>query len=207
MTFLIFLSEAILISLSGVLAPGPITAVAVSKGSKMPWAGALVAIGHGVVEFPLMVAVFLGVGSMLDSPYVRAAIGIAGGLFVIWMGFSLLRDFQQNEIRPRPDNRSPIVSGVFFSIGNPYFLVWWGTVGAALIMRSLAFGVIGFIAFALSHWFCDLGWNAILSYTSFKGGQFFGHKFQQIVFLSSGVLLLFTGGRLVIEAFFLVSAI
>ena len=67
-----FLFEATLISLSGVLAPGPITAVVVGEGNASPHAGAFVALGHGLVELPLMVAVFYGVGQVVDLPYVRA---------------------------------------------------------------------------------------------------------------------------------------
>jgi len=58
MALLNFLFTAVVISLSGVMAPGPITAVTIGKGSKSPYAGALIAIGHGIVEFPLMVAIF-----------------------------------------------------------------------------------------------------------------------------------------------------
>ncbi len=46
MSLSMFLVEAVLISLSGVMAPGPMTAVAVSKGSENPYAGAWMAAGH-----------------------------------------------------------------------------------------------------------------------------------------------------------------
>ncbi len=198
--FFLFLSEAILISLSGVMAPGPITAVVVGKGNQSPHAGALVALGHGIVEIPLMVAVFFGVGSLLDAPYVRAGIGIAGGLFILWMGIGMLRSIRQEAVAQSQDSRSPILAGILFSVGNPYFLVWWVTVGAALILRSVEFGLVGFVAFALGHWLCDLLWDWFLSVVSFKGGQFFGNKFQQAVFLISGILLLFFGSRLMFDA-------
>ncbi len=202
MPFWLFLSEAILISLSGVMAPGPITAVVVGRGSESPRAGALVAIGHGIVEFPLMVAVFFGVGSLLDAPMLQAGIGIAGGLFILWMGISMLVSLR-SDLRidaDRKNTRSPILAGILFSVGNPYFLVWWVTVGAALILRSVEFGVWGFIAFAVGHWLCDLLWDWFLSVLSFKGGQFFGNRFQQSVFALSGLMLLFFGGRLMIDA-------
>jgi threonine/homoserine/homoserine lactone efflux protein len=200
MSFLLFLSEAILISLSGVLAPGPITAVTLSKGSKEPWAGVQIAIGHGLVEFPLMALVFFGVGSFIESAYFKTVIGLAGGLFILWMGIGLLRDLRPSVVQSRDKDHSPILAGVFFSIGNPYFLIWWATVGAALIMRSLAFGVTGFIAFGVGHWLCDLGWNSMLSYISFKGGQFFGRGFQRVVFALSGIFLLFIGSRMIVGA-------
>jgi threonine/homoserine/homoserine lactone efflux protein len=164
----------------------------------------MVAIGHGIVEIPLMILIFWGIGSLLESVILRVSVGFAGGLYVVWMGIGLLRDIDQSKAGPSKDSHSPFLSGIFFSIGNPYFLIWWATVGAALIMRSFAFGVFGFIAFALCHWFCDLGWNTILSFASFKGRQLFGHKFQQVVFIISGMLLLFVGGRMIFDAFLLI---
>jgi threonine/homoserine/homoserine lactone efflux protein len=195
-SLLLYLSEAILVSLSGVMAPGPVTAVVLGKGSKSPRAGTLVAIGHGIVEFPLMVAVFFGVGRLLESPFVEGIIGLTGGLYAIWMGIGMVRSIQQNVVQPGVDSRSPVLSGIILSIGNPYFLVWWVTVGAALILRSFEFGVFGFVVFAVGHWLCDLLWDSFLSVISFKGGQFFGNKFQKGVFILSGVMLLFFGGRL-----------
>ncbi len=197
MSLILFLAESVFISLSGVMAPGPITAVVVGKGSESPKAGALVAIGHGIVEFPLMAAVFLGVGQLLDSPALTAAIGIAGGAFVVWRGVGMLRQAHQDTPQPYRDARSPLVSGILLSIANPYFLVWWGTVGAALILRSFEFGLLGIIAFGLSHWLCDLAWDSLLGLAAFKGGQVFGDHFQQVVFAISGMLLLFFGGRLI----------
>jgi len=174
MPFFLFLSEAIIISMSGVLAPGPISAIVVGKGSKSPHAGAWVAIGHGIVEIPLMVAVFFGVGSLMDSLVLRTIIAILGGGFIIWMGIGMLRSLRQSGLEGQADSRPPILAGIIFSIGNPYFLVWWVTIGAALILRSVEFGVIGFIAFAAGHWLCDLLWDWFLSILAFKGGQFFG---------------------------------
>jgi threonine/homoserine/homoserine lactone efflux protein len=199
MAFFFFLSEAVLISLSGVLAPGPISAIVVGKGSESPHAGAWVAIGHGIVEIPLMVAVFFGVGSLMDSLLIRMIVAILGGGFIIWMGISMLRSFRQPDLEGQAETRSPIMAGILFSLGNPYFLIWWVTVGAALILRSVEFGILGFVAFAMGHWLCDLLWDWILSAVSFKGGQFFGNRFQQAIFLFSGVLLLFFGGRLIVD--------
>ena len=200
MSMLAFLVEATLISLSGVLAPGPITAVVVGKGGKSPHAGALVAIGHGIVEVPLMVAVFYGVGRLMALSYVKAGIALLGGLLLLVMGVGMLRSIRQAEIGSGQDTRSPIVAGILLSIGNPYFLVWWATVGAALIMRSFRFGVLGFVAFGALHWLCDLAWNYFLSVLSFKGGAFFGRRFQQVVFAVCGTFLVFSSARLLVEA-------
>jgi len=197
MTFSAFLLEAVAISLSGVMAPGPVTSVVVGKGSESPHAGALVALGHGVVEFPLMIAVFYGIGRLLALPHTQAAIAVAGGLFLLWMGVDMLRSLRREVTLEGASGRPAFASGILLSVGNPYFLVWWATVGAALISRSARFGLGGFLAFALCHWACDFVWNYGLSALSFQGGQVLGARFQRGIFLLCGVALIFFGGRFV----------
>ena len=143
MSFFTFVLEAVLVSLSGVLAPGPITSVSVGYGSENPRAGAWVAVGHGVVEFPVMIGVFFGVGAVMDLPWVRTVIALVGGAFLAYMGVDMLRNIRQEEIRGSVSARSPVAAGVLLSLGNPYFLIWWATVGAGLILRSTEFGLLG----------------------------------------------------------------
>jgi len=200
MPFLAFLLETVLISLSGVLAPGPITAVTIGKGSESPHAGALVAMGHGIVEFPLMLSIFYGFGRLLDSFYVKAVIALVGGLFLLVMGVGMFRSIKRLEVGSSNSSRSPVVAGVLLSLGNPYFLIWWATVGAMLISRSADFGMLGFLAFMLSHWLCDFLWCYFLSALSFRGGRFFGMGFQKVIFAVCGVFLLFFGGRFITDA-------
>ena len=199
MSFSAFILEAVVISLSGVMAPGPVTSVVVGKGSESPHAGALVTLGHGVVEIPLMLAVFYGVGRLLQVPHTQAAIALAGGLFLLWMGWGMLRSLRQRVALDRQTGNTSFVAGILLSIGNPYFLVWWATVGAALIARSAEFGLGGFLAFGLAHWGCDFVWNYGLSALSFHGGQVFGARFQRGIFLLCGTALIFFGGRFVWE--------
>jgi threonine/homoserine/homoserine lactone efflux protein len=199
MTLPAFLLEAAAISLSGVMAPGPVTSVVVGKGSESPHAGALVALGHGIVELPLMVAVYYGVGRLVRLTQTSAAIALVGGLFLLWMGFDMLRSLRRDTVQEVHSAHTPLVAGILLSVGNPYFLVWWATVGAALIVRSIRFGIWGFLALALSHWTCDLVWDYALSALSFKGGQVFGARFRRGVFLVCGACLILFGGRFVID--------
>jgi len=182
------------------MVPGPITAVTLGKGNNSPHAGAFVAIGHGVIEFPLMISIFYGFGYLLKLSYVKVAIAFVGGLFLLFMGTGMLRSITQLEVSSRGYPHSPIIAGVLLSIGNPYFLVWWATIGAALILHSFKFGVLGFIIFMLVHWLCDFVWFYFLSALSFKGGQFFGKGFQKISFAICGVFLLLLSGKFIFDA-------
>jgi threonine/homoserine/homoserine lactone efflux protein len=199
MSLLAFLFESVLISLSGVMAPGPLTTVTVGKGNESPHAGAFVAIGHGIVEFPLMFAILYGAGRLLGIPYVKAAIASAGGLFLLLISIDMFRSIKRKDVRASKNTYSPLVAGILLSIGNPYFLVWWGTVGATLILQAVNFWFMGFLVFALLHWSCDFFWDCFLSVLSYKGGEFFGRRFQKVVFLVCGVFLLFFGVKFMVD--------
>ncbi len=189
-----------MISLSGVMAPGPLTAVTVGEATRSPHVGAWIAVGHGVVEIPLMVAVLYGFGTVLNHPTAQATIGLVGALFLLFMGISMLRRFRRVQVSPRTSGRSPIMAGIMLSAGNPYFLIWWATVGATLVMKSAGFGIIGFAAFAVLHWLCDFTWCYLLSALSFRGRGFFGGGFQQGVLVLCGAALLFFAGKFLADA-------
>jgi threonine/homoserine/homoserine lactone efflux protein len=190
-----FLVETVLISLSGVMAPGPVTAITIGKGSRSAPAGALIALGHGCVELPLMILLMLGVGRFVQEDTVRTVIAAIGGIFLLVLGIGMLGAARKAPDPARADSRSPLVIGIVASAANPYFLVWWATVGMTLLARARAFGPEGFAAFAIVHWLCDLVWLSALSLAAFKGARFLGPVFQRSVSLACGVVLVVFGVR------------
>jgi len=200
MSLAAFLLSALLISLSGALMPGPVTAVVVAKGARRAAAGSLVALGHGAIEFPLIGLIYLGVGVLFQQPAVKIAIGVLGGGVLIWMGIQMLINFRRAKVSESARELNPFLAGVILSVGNPYFLVWWATVGAQLVMKSVQFGAWGVVALAFVHWMTDLGWLQFLSILSFQGGKFFGKKLQMAVFLVCGLAMLYFGGSFIVDA-------
>ena len=182
MELLLFLLNVVGVSLSGALAPGPVTAAAIGMGSRNRFAGVLIALGHGVVEFPLMVLLIFGVGRLLVLPSISAAIGLIGGGFLLLMGVQMLRGLGRVEAEAVPMTRSgPLAAGILLSAGNPYFLIWWATVGLTLITIAQEFGIWAFGLLAIAHWSCDLVWLTALSWASFKGSVLLGPRSQRIV--------------------------
>ena len=200
MTFWMFLSGAVVISLSGVMAPGPVTAVTIGKGSKSPHSGAWIAVGHGIVEIPLMILLALGIGQFLTIPWVKILIGVLGGLFLIYTAVGLLREIRREGVDSSMYAGSPLAAGIMLSLGSPYFFLWWATVGAALILQSWVFGLLGFVALCVVHWLCDFLWGYFLSALSFTGGRFFGKWFQRAIFVVCGTALLAFGGWFLYDA-------
>ena len=203
MAFAVFLVEAVFVSLSGVMAPGPITAATVGSGTRSPHAGALVAFGHGIVEFPLMLFIFFGLGHVLGLGYVKTAIFFLGGGFLLFMGGDMLRSLKHAEAGTSGSADAPLAAGILLSMGNAYFLVWWATVGATLISKAVVFGLLGFLVFAVVHWLCDFIWFYILSAVSYRGGNLLGVKFQKAVFGICGVFLLIFGVKFIGDALIL----
>jgi threonine/homoserine/homoserine lactone efflux protein len=198
---LAFLLSIVAISLSGVMAPGPITAATLAAGARHPHAGAMIALGHAVVEIPLIFLLVVGVGRFLESPASRAGIGLAGGVVLLLMGLQLLLSLRNpNADAAVPAQRHPLVIGIVLTAANPYFLVWWATVGLALATKAVEFGVLMVGLFAIVHWLCDLGWLEVLSIAGFQSAQVFGKHSQRIISGVCAAMLLGFGMKFVYDA-------
>ncbi len=203
-----FLFQAILISLSGVMAPGPMSAVTVGEGSKSPHAGAFMAFGHGIVEIPLMLVIFYGLSGLIEGPVIRTVLQFLGAGMLLYMGFGFLASIKPgsgNAVGPTAPTRSPMVAGIVLSAGNPYFLIWWITIGGALTVQAFEFGLVGMAAFAAIHWLCDFIWLYFLSASSHMGGKLIGTRYHKFVPLVSGIALLFFGAKFAFDGFLILT--
>lgn len=182
-----FVLQAVAVSLSGVISPGPMTAATLAAAVRpsrgragSPHAGALVAVGHAVVEMPLIALIILvtGFSGVLESPPARIAIGLAGGAFLVWMGAQMLAGLRRPlDMHARASRaRHPVVIGIVLSAGNPYFLLWWVSVGLALAMKVYQRGALALALFAVIHWVCDLIWLEALSVAASKGSRLLGER-------------------------------
>jgi threonine/homoserine/homoserine lactone efflux protein len=184
----------VVISLSGVMAPGPVTAAAVGMGTRSRYAGPLIAVGHGIVEFPLMILIVLGAGRILKLPTAQIIIGLAGGTFLLIMAIQMLKSVRSmEEQRVTVTKSAPVMAGIVLSAGNPYFLVWWATVGLTLATTATGIGIWAFAIFAIVHWLCDLIWLSVLSWASFKGSVILGPRGMRIVLLICSAALFVFG--------------
>jgi len=193
MALALFLIQVFIISISGAMQPGPVTATAITMGTRNRWAGSLLAVGHGIVEFPLMILIVMGVGAIFQKTTAQIVIGIAGGLILLYMAYGMFKTASHpvsTEAVTRKDK--PVWAGIIFTISNPYFLVWWATVGLGLATSATKFGLHAFVLFAVVHWLVDFMWVTALSFASFHGTTLFGPKVQQRVMqICAGAMLFF----------------
>jgi len=180
--FYFFLLSVIFISLSGVMMPGPLFAVTIAKGFKDKTAGVLISLGHGVVEFPLMFLIYFGSAELLASTVTQIIIGLIGGILMIYMGFRMVKAYRKTSEKYEESRHSSLIAAILTTGANPYFLLWWATIGFALIANATVFGFAGFLIFAIIHWLCDLLWNTFVSITVFKSKRFWTKKVHNVIF-------------------------
>ena len=154
--FILFLAAVVITSLSGVLMPGPVLAGAVAKGFENKNAGIRIAVGHGIIEIPLILLIYAGMSYIFEVGTVKILIGLIGGSLMVYLGVGMFKEDLIVEAKAL-DYSSTLV-GFITSASNPAFYLWWVAIGSLLIMTAVEFGTIGFIIFIIVHWLVDLVW-------------------------------------------------
>ena len=181
------------ISLSGVLMPGPVFAASIIKGAERKHAGAWIALGHLSVEIPLILCIIAGLYYVFMNQWVKAGIGLVGGLFLIFLGIRMIQKRQDKESVKTAFPYHPFIAGIITTISNPYFILWWATVGASLIILGLNFGLIGIVGLIVVHESCDLGWGYLVAYASYKSRNLWTDKRKAYILSICGLLLVVFG--------------
>lgn len=181
--FGVFIASVVLISMSGVLLPGPLFAVTIEKATKWKTAGALIALGHGVIEFPLMFLIYFVLSQFTIPDYVQTGIGFVGGTFMIYLGVDTFLKRNKEETAQKSSPRESFFAGIWTSAANVGFILWWLTVGTELILTAEQFGFLGFAAFAGVHWLCDFAWYTAFALAIYTSRRFWTKRVHQGVAL------------------------
>jgi threonine/homoserine/homoserine lactone efflux protein len=201
-----FLVEVVIISLSGALAPGPLTASTATLGAQRGWrAGLLVSIGHMIVEFPLVIAISLGVlAAFTSSPEASLVLGLIGGAFLVCFGLLTSRDAVHAELPKATDTRNlktygtPLSIGMTLSVFNPYFVIWWVGVGSPLIAEAISIGGFTMLAaFYISHVWLDYVWLILVA--SISSLSRFNAKYYRIILAVLSVMVFIFGVNLILR--------
>ena len=196
-----FSLQVILVSTSGVLSPGPLFFINILYGSKYgSFVGLKIASGHAIVEFPLIIAISYSLYSFSSytshlSDVIFKFIGLTGGIFLILFSIlqiiSILKGKSTNSqaiTNPKFKIKNPILVGFIFTILNPFFLLWWLTIGSILISDSVIIvGIVeGISIIFLSHIWMDYFWLWFTSFMLNKGKSIIkGKRYQMFVFTIS----------------------
>ncbi|HEY32718.1 MAG TPA: LysE family transporter [Dehalococcoidia bacterium] len=183
------LLSVVVISLSGVMMPGPMFAVTVAKSYRSPWTGAKIALGHAVIEVPLILLIYFGFARFFENATVQLVLSLLGGGIIIWLGFSMFRARSEVVHGEKDLSYNATIAGIITSGLNPFFLLWWATVGLMLIERIDDYGGGGLTALILVHWSCDLVWLSLVSVLIYRTQSLWDKRFQEWLFIICSLIL------------------
>ena len=172
---------------SGALMPGPLLSVTVVESARSGfWAGPLLMIGHGVLELAVIIALAVGLGAVLRNRHVFAGLGLVGGAMLLWMGWGMLGapapgqlEFLRSGAAAAGNQPWGIAGvgreaalGLVTSISNPYWTLWWATLGMALIARAKRHGPAGLGTLFVGHISSDIAWYSLVALGIAYGREF-----------------------------------
>ena len=206
-----FLVEVVTISASGALAPGPLTAAAIEEGLRGEgWrSGFMMALGHSVVEFPLILAMTFGFARFLETTAFKTFAGVAGGIVLLVLGTLQLKSAKTASLGDKSFNEVAVKRGRSFWIGfsltalNPFFIAWWLTIGTKLIYDSTEVAAsAGPLLLFILHVWLDYAWLSSLAHASNSGRRLFGDRYYRAILFVLGIVLLFFGVKFLWGAIF-----
>jgi threonine/homoserine/homoserine lactone efflux protein len=210
---LIFVTS-LLVGYSGAAAPGPVTMMTIAASARVGWrAGPLIATGHSMLELLLVGGLAIGLGAALQHRGLTALVSVAGGAVLLWLAWGTLRSARAapglalaaSGAAPARSALQLIGAGVLLSLGNPYWLLWWATVGATYVLTALGHaGLLGLAAFYVGHILADYTWGTFIGALVHGGRRWLGGPLYQglialcglalgalgVLFVASGVRLL-----------------
>ncbi len=143
---------------------------------------------------PLIIVLGVGIISLEAIPQVRTGIAVLGavGLFA-FAGLQIRSVIVGKSSDLKSHGHGPILAGVILSGLNPFFIIWWLTIGFKLISDSMelwsAYGIL--VMFALHIWM-DFAWLGGTALLASKGSRFLSNRNYKVVGIAvSGVLIYF----------------
>jgi threonine/homoserine/homoserine lactone efflux protein len=189
-------AASFVLALSGALVPGPLFTITIAESVRCGFrAGPLLITGHALLELLLVIAVIQGLGAYLKLSLVTGVIALLGGLLLVYFGIDMVRTagnlslVMNVEKNPEQASHHPIVMGMIASLVNPYWVLWWATVGLGYLVSVMKFGTVGVAVFFLGHIAGDYAWYSLVSLGVSKGRSFLKDSGYRVLVRACGVFL------------------
>ena len=199
-------AAAFVIGLSGAMSPGPYLTVTIARTlQKGRLSAALMLVGHALLEAALLVGFAFGLQRFLGQPSVTSALAVIGGAVLLWMGYGLLSGAARGTIvadlksAEEPSRLGPVAHGALVSLSNPYWTLWWATIGVKLAADGLAIGPVGVVAFFVGHQLADVVWYGLVIFAVSSGRHLISDRAYRVVMGVCATFLLYLGVSFLIE--------
>ncbi|PJC50802.1 MAG: lysine transporter LysE [Nitrosopumilales archaeon CG_4_9_14_0_2_um_filter_34_16] len=186
----------IIISASGVMTPGPLFTANISYGLHGGIkSGVKMAMGHTVVELPLIILLGLGVFSLETIPEFRTTISILGAIMLfVFAALQIKKTLQNKKTQDPKPKQGPLITGIALSVFNPFFIIWWLTIGFKLISDAMSIWAFAGIVIVFGfHIWMDFAWLGGTSFFASKSRQIISDRNYKILMVSLSLLLIYFG--------------
>ena len=194
--------NSLVIGFSGALMPGPMLAVDIAETPRHGWkTGPVICVGHAIAELVVVIVLALGVAALALNPLVARVIGVVGGAALLLMGGSMAYDTLRQRISyeaEAADKKGKYKlagMGITTSLSNPYWFIWWATIGLALLVKAQEFGIWGPIVFYFGHILSDFVWYTVVSVLLWNGRKLIMGTGLKILIMLCASFLLYLGGQ------------
>jgi len=189
------------LALSGALMPGPLLTVTINESvTRGAWTGPLLIVGHAILELTLIIIILWGLGAVIRNDIVLSIIAFVGSAIMLGMGYSMIRNIRTLTLTDAPTQspngaigrilKHPVSAGVIVSLANPYWSVWWLTIGLTYIFIAVKLGIVGIIVFFVGHVTADFLWYSVVSVSISLGKRFFTDGVYRGIAAFCGLFLL-----------------
>lgn len=198
MDILGFVATIVILTASGALAPGPLFFETITQGARTgARSGLIFSLAHTLVEFSLIMLLAFGLLAIRNEVVIRDAIGVLGGVVLIFFGvYQIFGSIRKMVIiqKKKVSSHRLFFIGVLFTGLNPYFIVWWLTVGSNLILLALEIAALaGVIFMFLCHVWMDYVWLTAVAYFAKRGVNALGSTWYRVLISVFGIILIYFG--------------
>lgn len=183
------------IAFSGAMMPGPLLTTTISESTQRGYiAGPLLIVGHSILEFFLVVILLIGLAPLITNRTIITIIGVSGGGIMLWMAVGMFRSLPTLTIQwdaQEKKHNHLILTGALMSLANPYWTIWWATIGLGYILHSKEIGIRGVIFFFTGHILADFVWYTLISATIGKGRHLLTIRIYRTIIGICAALLVF----------------
>ena len=192
-TLIEFLTFGFLIGLTGAAVPGPMLFATIDASLKKGWiAGPEIVLGHALVEVVICALIVLGFTIATDAVF--RIVSISGGGALVVFGVMTLNSSKGATFDVDGSGAGgAVAAGALTSVSNPYFLIWWLTIGNAMVMDGLAISVAAAVLFVTGHWIADLVWFTLVSVSASRGKRAMSDRTYKRMLVGCGVFLICFG--------------
>jgi threonine/homoserine/homoserine lactone efflux protein len=192
------------IALSGALMPGPLLTMAISESAKRgAKAGPLLIVGHGILEGALVVLLLSGLSALMMKTGFMLFAFLSGGVILVVMGIAMFRESATIDLEGAAEGESKggnlVLLGIIGSLSNPYWIIWWATIGLGYLAASIKVGLPGVAAFFAGHIAADFAWYSLVSAAIAGGRALFSPRAYRRLIRGCGIFLIAFGGWFLVE--------